>query len=189
MSILLFDDKCKFFLHSHRQYTTSTIDKIKTSLFYIQCLWYNSLLTYSYKSFVLIKSCRVFAKFARREKNSMNLDLACRKCLSIDESNSLRFFFAMLWMRKRCRSHKKTSKFHYHSRINRIRQKSNSIRIQYICQSVFTITTKAIFFNRTMFEAISRSFWNVYIHSIYNNISFHHWKHLKRHLQRLIVWF
>jgi hypothetical protein len=40
----------------------------------------------------------------------MNLNFACRKCFSIDESNSLRLFFAMLWMRKRCRSHKKKIK-------------------------------------------------------------------------------
>jgi hypothetical protein len=119
----------------------------------------------------------------------MNLDFACRKCLSIDESSSLRLFFAMLWMRKWCRSHKRTSKFQYHSRINRIRQKSNSIRIQYICRSIFTITIKAIFFIFTMLETISESFWVVYTHSKYNNISFHHWKHLERHLQRLIIWF
>ncbi len=128
--ILFSDDKCELSLYSHRQYTTSTIDKIKASSLYIQCLWYNSLLTYSYRSSVSIKSCRVFAKFVRREKNSMNLDFACRKCFSIDESSSLRFSFAMLWMRKRCRSHKKTSEFHYHSRISRIRQRSNSIRVQ-----------------------------------------------------------
>jgi hypothetical protein len=172
--ILLFDDKCELSFYSHRQYTTSTIDKIKTSSLYIQCLWHNSLLIYSYKSSISIKSCRVFAKFVRREKNSMNLDFACRKCLLIDESSSLRLFFAMLWIRKRCRSHKKTSKFHYHSRINRIRQKSNLIRIQYICRSIFAITTKTIFFVRTMLETISEFFWVVYIHSTYDNISFHH---------------
>jgi hypothetical protein len=92
-------------------------------------------------------------------------------------------------MRKRCRSYKKTSEFHYHSRINRIRQKSSSIRVQYICRLIFAITTKTIFFDRTMLEAISKSFWVVYIHSTCDNISFHHWKHLKRHLQRLIIWF
>ncbi len=161
-------------LYSHRQYTTSTIDKIKTSSFYIQCLWHNSLLIYSYKSSVSIKSCRIFAKFARRKKSSMNLNLACRKCFLIDESSFLHFFLSMLWMRKRCRSHKKTSKFHYHSRINKIRQKLNSIRIQYICRSIFAITTKTIFFDCTMFEAISEFFWNVYIFSTYDNIFFHH---------------
>jgi hypothetical protein len=119
----------------------------------------------------------------------MNLNLACRKCLSFDESNFLRFFFAMMWMRKRCHSHRKTSEFHYHSRINRIRQKSNSIRVQYICRSIFAITIKTIFFVRTMLEANSRSFWVVYIHSTYDNISFQHWKYLERHLQRLIIWF
>jgi hypothetical protein len=119
----------------------------------------------------------------------MNLDFACRKCFSIDESNFLRFFLAMLWMRKRCRSHKKTSKFHYHSRINRIRQRLSLIRVQYICRSIFAIITKTIFFDRTMLEAISESFWIVYIHSTYDNISFHHWKHSERHLQRLIIWF
>jgi hypothetical protein len=92
-------------------------------------------------------------------------------------------------MRKRCRSHKKTSKFHYHSRINRIRQKSNSIRVQYICRSIFAVTTKAIFFDRTMLKAISRSFWVVYIHSTCDIISFYHWRHLKKHLQCLIIWF
>jgi hypothetical protein len=92
-------------------------------------------------------------------------------------------------MWRRCRSHKKTSKFHYHSRISRIRQRLSSIRIQYICRSIFAITTETIFFDRTMFETISRSFWVVYIHSICDNIFFHHWKHLKRHLQRLIIWF
>jgi hypothetical protein len=162
---------------------------IRTSLLCIQYLWHNSLLTYSYKNSVSIKSCRVFAKFARRKRSSMNLNFACRKCLSIDELNSLRFSFAMLWMRKRYRSHKRTSEFHYHSRINRIRQKSSSVRIQYICRSIFAITTEAIFFDRTAFEAISESFWNFYIHSTYDNISFHHWKHLKRYLQRLIIWF
>jgi hypothetical protein len=155
----------------------------------IQYLWHSSLLTYSYKSSVSIKSCRVFAKFARREKSSMNLDFACRKCLSIDELNSLRLFFAMLWMRKRCRSHRKTSRFHYHSRINKIRQKSNSVRVQYICRSIFAITIKTIFFDCTTLETISKSFWDFYIHSTYDNISFHHWRHLKKHLQRLIIWF
>jgi hypothetical protein len=92
-------------------------------------------------------------------------------------------------MRKWCRSHKKTSKFHYHSRISRIRQRSSSIRIQYICRSIFAITTETIFFDRTMLEAISRSFEIVYIHSTCDNVFFHHWKYLKTHLQRLIIWF
>jgi hypothetical protein len=162
---------------------------IKTSLLYIQYLWHNSLLTYSYKNSVSIKSCRIFAKFARRKINSINLNFACRKCLLIDELNSLRLSFAMLWMRKWCRSYKKTSEFHYDSRINRIRQRLSSIRIQYICRSIFAITTETIFFVRTMLEAISKSFWIVYIHLTYDNIFFHHWKHLKRHLQRLIIWF
>jgi hypothetical protein len=189
ISISFSDDRRELSLDSSRQCTTSTINMIKASLLYIQYLWHNSLLTYSYKSFVSIKSCRIFAKFARREKNSINLNLACRKCFLIDESNSLRLFFAMLWKRKRCRLHKRTSEFHYHSRINKIRQKSNSIRIQYICRSVFAITTKTIFFVRTMLEAISEFFWIVYIHSTYDNIFFHHWKHSEKHLQRLIVWF
>jgi hypothetical protein len=73
-------------------------------------------------------------------------------------------------MRKRCRSHKRTSDFHYHSRISRIRQRSNFIRIQYICRLIFAITTKTIFFDRTMLEAISKSFWAVYIHSTCDNI-------------------
>ncbi len=130
-----------------------------------------------------------FCKIRTSRKKFSEFNFACRKCLLIDESNSLRFSFAMLWMRKRCRSHKKTSEFHYHSRISRIRQKSSSIRIQYICRSIFAITTKTIFFVLTMLEAISRFFWIVYIHSTYDNISFHHWKHLKKHLQRLIIWF
>jgi hypothetical protein len=54
---------------------------------------------------------------------------------------------------------------------------------------MFAIITKTIFFNRTMLEAISEFFWIVCIHSTYDNISFHHWKHLKKHLQRLILWF
>jgi hypothetical protein len=40
-----------------------------------------------------------------------------------------------------------------------------------------------------MLETILRSFWIVYIHSTYNNISFRHWRHSERHLQRLIIWF
>jgi hypothetical protein len=119
----------------------------------------------------------------------MNLNVSCQRCFLIDESNFLRLSFAMLWMRKRCRSHKRTSKFHYHRRISRIRQKSNSIRVQYICRSIFAITTETIFFVRTMLETVSRFFWIVYIHSTYDNIFFHHWRHLEKHLQRLIVWF
>jgi hypothetical protein len=82
-------------------------------------------------------------------------------------------------MRRRCRSHKRTSEFHYHSRISRIRQRSNSVRVQYTCRSVFAITIKTISFVRTMLEAISRPFWIVYTHSTNDNISSHHWRHCK----------
>jgi hypothetical protein len=63
------------------------------------------------------------------------------------------------------------------------------MRVQYICRSIFAIITETIFFDRTMLEAISRSFWTVYIHSTCDNIFLHHWRHLKRYLQRLIIWF
>jgi hypothetical protein len=94
-SISFFDDKRELSSDSFRQCTTSTIDMIKASLFYIQYLWHNFLLIYSYKNSVSIKSCRVSAKFERREKSSMNLNFSCRKCLLINELNSLRFFLAM----------------------------------------------------------------------------------------------
>jgi hypothetical protein len=136
---------------------------IKALLLYIQYLWHNVLLIYSYTSSVSIKSCLIFAKFARRERSSMNLNLACRICLSIDELNSLRFFLEMQQIRKRCYQHKKTSIFHCHSKINKIRQKLSSIRVQYICRSKFAIIIKKIFFDRTMLESTSRSFWIVII--------------------------
>ncbi len=125
----LFDDKCELSLDSYRECMTSTIDMIKTSLLCILYLWYNLLFIYSYKSFLSIKSCLIFAKFARREKSSMNLNLAFRKCLWIDELNSLHLFFAMQQMRKQCHQHKKTSKFHCHFRISRVRQRLSSIEI------------------------------------------------------------
>jgi hypothetical protein len=137
---------------------------IKASLLCIQYLWHNFLLTYSYRNSVSIKSCRVFAKFARRKRSSMNEDFACQKCLLIDELNFLHFSLEMLRMRTRCHRRKKTSKFHCHSKISRIRQRLNSVRIQYICRLIFAIIIKAIFFNRTMLEAILESFWIVYIH-------------------------
>ncbi len=69
---------------------------IKTLSLCIQYLWHNSLLTYSYRNSVSIKSCRIFAKFARRKRSLMNLNLACRRCLLSDESNSLRSLFFIL---------------------------------------------------------------------------------------------
>jgi hypothetical protein len=44
------------------------------------------------KNFVSIKLSLIFAKFARREKNSMNQDFVCQNCFLIDELNSLHFF-------------------------------------------------------------------------------------------------
>ncbi len=48
---------------------------------------------------------------------------------------------------------------------------------------------KTIFFNCIMLETILKFVWIIYIHSTYDNISFHHWRYLKRHLRHLIVWF